>query len=318
MTIPVESSGNAGPGGLIGLDWGTSRLRAFLMDDSGKLLEAREQPWGIRFLPEGGCERAYADMTAGWPILPSIACGMVGSSLGWREAPYVALPADALELANRLVRVNTARATPLYIVPGLHNANGPDVMRGEETQLIGGLAGNPGLQGASTWILPGTHSKWVSVRHNRIVDFATVMTGELYAVLGRYSILHWNQSKADQPLDVQAFTRGVVAARESGCQGGFSRLFTARSLMLDGLFEKEAVADYLSGLLIGEELRSMVSGRRFDSGAAIQLVGASTLCERYVCAAKVFDLNLEGPNTADSAKGLWRISQLAKITGVYP
>lgn len=334
MTRPHESETEsedgpiAGEAALIGLDWGTSALRAFLLDAHGTVLATRERPWGVRFLPEGGYPQAFEAVTAGWPRRCSVASGMVGSSLGWREAPYVALPADARQLAGSLVSVHTASGARIHIVPGLHTASGPDVLRGEETQLAGGLVREAGLAPGSTWVLPGTHSKWVRVRDGEIVDFQTAMTGELFDVLIRHSILGaglpardhsasgGSESEASEAAD--AFLQGVCAARDSAGQGGFSRLFTVRALRLEGQLAQTAVADYLSGLLVGEELRAMLASGRFDCSHAIQLIGARALCQRYQQAGRCFGLEMAYRTTPDAATGLWEIGRLAGLLDTAP
>lgn len=292
--------------GLIGLDWGTSSLRAYRLDATGAVAEMREQPWGIRRLPEGGFATALARILEGWPDLPLLACGMVGSRGGWSETPYVELPADAAQLGCALGQVQIAEGRCLHIVPGLHDRHGPDVMRGEETQLIGALVQRPELAPGSTWILPGTHSKWVSVRDHAIRDFSTLMTGELFAVLRQHSIL--GSAVESSVDDTDAFARGVANARDCGAAGGLSRLFSARALMLEGELPPASVHDYLSGLLIGEELRSVLASERFDCTNPIQLIGDAALCQRYRRAAEHFDLTLAEPVADAAAHGLWHIA----------
>jgi 2-dehydro-3-deoxygalactonokinase len=215
--------------GLIGLDWGTSSLRAYWLED-GSIRQTRSLPWGIRHLPEGGFEAALAEICAEWPLLPRLACGMVGSRNGWLEVPYLDLPADPALLGVSLQSLHTADGRELHIVPGLRNARGPDVMRGEETQLVGAVTRHPALAAKSTVILPGTHSKWVSIREGAVVDFCTMMTGELFALLRQHSIL--GAGMVESIEDGEAFARGVITARDSGAAGALSRLFSARAMML--------------------------------------------------------------------------------------
>ncbi|MFA6230825.1 MAG: 2-dehydro-3-deoxygalactonokinase [Rhodanobacter sp.] len=303
--------------GLIGLDWGTSSLRAYLFDGNGAIAETRARPWGIRQLPAGGFAAALLSITQGWPALPRMACGMVGSRNGWREIPYLDLPAGAEQLASSIAAAPTDDGTALWIVPGLYNPSGPDVMRGEETQLIGALHMQPALAAQSTWLLPGTHSKWATVRDGQTVDFCTRMTGELYAVLCHHSILGSGvpEPEARSPaMDRDAFHRGVMAARDSGSSGAVSVLFSARTLMLSGVLEPASVPDYLSGLLIGEELRSLAASRRFALDATIQLIGEAPLCARYRDAGDYFDIQFAEPWVDAAAHGLWRLSQLTDIS----
>ncbi len=299
--------------GLIGLDWGTSSLRAYWLED-GSICQSRSLPWGIRHLPEGGFEAAMVDICAGWPTLPLLACGMVGSRNGWREVPYLDLPADPALLGASLQRVRTADGRDLHIVPGLRNPRGPDVMRGEETQLVGAITMHPSLGARSTVILPGTHSKWVSVRDGAVADFCTMMTGELFSVLRQYSILGADLGETHE--DADAFARGVVAARDSGAAGALSRLFSARALMLDGELKSAAVPDYLSGLLLGEEFRACLATGRFAHDQRIQLIGDTALCARYRAAAAHFDIELAEPLTDAAAFGLWQVACQAGLVQV--
>jgi len=303
--------------GLIGLDWGTSSLRAYWLDEAGEIREMRARPWGIRHLPDGGFDAALTDITEGWPALPRLACGMVGSRQGWLEVPYMDLPADTAQLGIAVRSLRAKDGSDVHIVPGLRNPQGPDVMRGEETQLLGALALRPALVADSTWILPGTHSKWARVRDGAVIDFCTVMTGELFALLRQHSILC--VGSGDAAVDPDAFARGVVAARDSGSAGAFSRLFSARALMLDGALAPDAVPEYLSGLLIGEELRSGLASNRFRHDAPLQLIGDTALCARYRLAASHFDIDLAEPLVEAAAYGLWQIaSHLGLVSAGSP
>jgi 2-dehydro-3-deoxygalactonokinase len=296
--------------GLIALDWGTSSLRAYWLE-AGRIRESQAQPWGVRHLPEGGFSGALAEITAGWPRLPRLACGMVGSRQGWLEVPYLDLPADTAQLGRALRNVRANDGLDVHIVCGLRNAQAPDVMRGEETQLIGALALQPSLAAHSTWILPGTHSKWVSVRDGAVIDFCTLMTGELFGLLQQHSILSAGVHAAT--ADPDAFARGVITARDSGAAGALSRLFSARALMLDGTLAAASVPDYLSGLLIGEELRCALTTERFRRDAPIQLIGDAALCARYRSAAQHFELALAEPMLDAAAYGLWHIARQAQL-----
>jgi 2-dehydro-3-deoxygalactonokinase len=292
--------------GLIGLDWGTSSLRAYRLDSAGRIKESRHRAWGLRQLPDGGFDAALSAITEGWPALPRLACGMVGSRSGWREVPYLDLPAGAMQIGRALGRLTAADGMDVHLVPGLRDPRGPDVMRGEETQLVGALALHPALAGASGWILPGTHSKWATVRDGAVTGFRTLMTGELFALLQRHSIL--GTGTASAAADPEAFARGVVAARDSGAAGALSRLFSVRSLMLDGALAPEAVPDYLSGLLIGEEFRAAMADGLARRDTPLRLIGDAALCERYCHAATHFDIELDPPLEDAAAHGLWQLA----------
>ncbi|WNL44695.1 2-dehydro-3-deoxygalactonokinase [Dyella sp. BiH032] len=293
---------------LIGLDWGSTHLRAYLFDGGGAVREARALPHGIRQLPAGGFPEAFALAVQGWPALPALACGMVGSRNGWREVPYLDTPTGVERLARQLTRMETPDGRQLHLVPGLRDPQRPDVMRGEETQIAGVLAQQPST---TRLLLPGTHSKWVRLEHGGVAGFATVMTGELYGLLRQHSILGAALPEASD--DEAAFRRGVDAARDSGPAGALSRLFSARALMLDGQLDAAAVPDYLSGLLIGEELRMALAAGWADAGISIPMVGEGPLCERYLRAAPVFGLRLERAPEGTTALGLWRIAAAAGL-----
>ncbi len=310
---------------LIGLDWGTSRLRAYLIDDNGEIRERRTRPWGIRHLPDGGFETALSDITQQWPDCPRLAAGMIGSRDGWVEARYLNLPLDIARIGDGLARVSTAGGQLVHVVPGLRDPSGPDVMRGEETQMLGALTVQPQLKADSILVLPGTHSKWARVRNGLITRFRTSMTGEIYALLSQRSILA-NNTDAESHGETgipPAFERGVCAARDSGAAGALSRLFSTRALLLDGQLTPLEVPDYLSGLLIGEEVRAALADGLCETSIVIQLVGESDLCARYRAAAYLFDLNLSADVIEDAAaKGLWHIACGAglietTLTGTY-
>lgn len=301
---------------LIGLDWGTTHLRAMLFDGDGAVHEARTRAWGIRQLPEGGFEAALSSICESWPSAPVLATGMVGSRQGWREVGYVDTPADVDALAAGIVELNSRDGRRFHIVPGVRDAATADVMRGEETQVIGALALRPELAAHVRLLLPGTHSKWVEVRDGRIVRLTTLMTGELYALLRQHSILGAGIPTDKSPaFDAVAFDAGVRAARETAAAGALTRLFSARALMLDGQLTLDAVPDYLSGLLIGEELRSGLASGWLCGDAAPLLAGDEALCMRYRRAMALF--NLPQPDTLldVSARGLWRIGRVAALVG---
>lgn len=293
---------------LIALDWGTSSLRAMLLDGGGAVVERRERDWGILSLPQGGFAGACAAITEGWPAVPAIACGMVGSAQGWREVPYVAAPAGIDAIASRLVRIAPAGGPVLHLVPGVSGrdaAGAPNVMRGEETQVMGA-----GVE-TGLVLLPGTHSKWVRLEGGRITGFDTFMTGELFAVLRGHSILGRAvpADGATAPLCRDAFTRGLAAARASH-QGIAPLLFSTRALVLSRQIRAEESLDYLSGLLIGDELRAgLATGGR----APCTLIGSAALVERYRTGLKLFGAPAAREVEDAAASGLWRIAQAAGI-----
>ena len=252
------------------------------------------------------------DWASADPGCPLLACGMIGSAQGWREAPYVEVPVSVDALGRALTSVATARGA-LHIVPGLI-ARGPlpEVLRGEETQVAGVLEPGSGGPAADAWIgLPGTHAKWVRIRDRRVVGFHTFMTGEVFAALCAHTILGRTMRSAAAP-DLGAFDRGVAVARSrEGRLGVLSTMFSTRTLGLVGALAAEAQADYLSGLLIGHEVAALDQlGERRER---IVLVGDAALCERY---RRALAASGHAPATIAARateRGLWRIAAAAGL-----
>lgn len=304
---------------LIGLDWGTSSLRASLYAADGSVLDRRARPWGIQHLPEGGYAAALAgiagDWRERWPATPVIAAGMVGSRQGWHEVPYVACPADPAAIAAGVVPFDSG-AGVLHFAPGIMQpGTTPDVMRGEEAQIIGALEVEPGLSRDSLLVLPGTHCKWAHVLGGRVERFTTYLTGELFAMLRDHSIIGRpaRDLPAAQPSGGAAFVRGLYAARESGAAGIAGRLFTTRSLYLTGALPVEETLDYLSGLLVGEEIRSALAEHGGGACPPCVILGDPALCDRYRLALGTF--GVEDVRTLDDTgpAGLWRIATAAGL-----
>ena len=289
---------------LIGVDWGTSSLRAYLLGAGGVVLDRTSAPRGIMAVEDGRFGDALDAAIAPWRgQAPILLAGMIGSRQGWREAPYVACPATLAALAAAVL---PASGDVPAIVPGvLQGGTLPGVMRGEETQIMGAITSGADAR----VVLPGTHSKWVTVRGGRIERFRTFMTGELFAVLRRHSILGrfvtGEPAAGDGASD--AFRRGVETARTAG-EGIGALLFTARSLVLTGQLEPDASLDYLSGLLIGDEIGHAIA----DAPGTITLIGDPALCALYRAALRPFDI--EAVLADDAAPvGLWRIATAASL-----
>ena len=257
---------------MIAVDWGTSSLRCYRLDAQGKIIESRASADGILNVPAGRFPDVLQQQIAGWSETPIVMSGMVGSRQGWKEAPYVQCPAGFDEIAARLLEVRQG----VWIVPGLscRDAAGvPDVMRGEETQILG-----CGAQG--TLCLPGTHSKWVEVKNGRIERFSTFMTGEAYAVLRQHSIL--GRMIEEGKPDEGAFAQGVKRAGDAG--GLLHHLFGVRTRGLMGELGAAAAASYLSGILIGHELRA-------QGAPEFGVLGTAELAARYQRAASLLGMN---------------------------
>lgn len=318
---------------LVALDWGTSALRAFRMGATGDVLETRHRPWGIMNLPpaadgaeapqrDAAFERALQDTCGDWlattPDLPLLACGMVGSAQGWREAMYLDAPASLDALAGCLTVVpRSDDAPPLHIVPGLLQRGAlPNVMRGEETQVLGVLADRTLADDATVLVgLPGTHSKWVAARQRSIEHFHTFMTGEVFAALQGHTILGKTMRPSTAP-DNAAFARGLEVARGSDADLGLlSHLFSTRTLGLTGVLPATAQADYLSGLLIGHEIASLARVQQQDLATPHTLVlcGEPDLCRRYATALQAYGFATAAIAANATATGLWQIARAAGL-----
>jgi 2-dehydro-3-deoxygalactonokinase len=288
---------------LVGLDWGTSSLRAALLDGEGQVLEERSLPRGILTVAAGDFpavfDEACGDWMRGGNTLALIA-GMAGSRQGWIEAPYCPCPAGFADIAGRLAWVEPAR---IAIVPGLscEQHGVPDVMRGEETQVIGALQLLRVERGL--FVLPGTHSKWVRVAGGRIQVFSTFMTGEFYALLRQHSILARTLAEGDGELDTQAFLRGMKHALQSG--NLLHAAFSARTLSLFDRLPAAAAPSYLSGLVIGEELRS----QQLAVAGPVVIVGAPALAQRYELALQALGVPARAAGSEATWRGLWAIAQ---------
>ncbi|WP_458723347.1 2-dehydro-3-deoxygalactonokinase [Pseudomonas brenneri] len=314
------------PAQLIALDWGTSSLRAYKLGSGGQVLEQRSLASGIMHLPSeprliagvhssNGFELAFDAACGDWldaqPDLPVIACGMVGSAQGWSEAAYRNTPVDVASLGQALHKVRSLRGVDVHIVPGVIEQVGlPNVMRGEETQVLGVLQNLP-ASGELLIGLPGSHSKWVEVVDGCITHFDTFMTGELFAVLSKHSILGRTQKIAGQ-FQADAFDRGVrVALSQDGQRGVLSTLFSARTLGLTAELAPEQQPDYLSGLLIGHELAGLPDRSR---NTPIILVGASALCARYQRALALCGFSQVSLAQEATERGLWQLALAAGLT----
>jgi 2-dehydro-3-deoxygalactonokinase len=273
MTSPTPSSSRTR---LLG-DWGTSRLRLWLARD-GVIAPWREGP-GIGAL-DRPAELVLRDVLSELPAdqKPSsiVLCGMAGARGGLREAPYADCPADRTAWARQAMRC-TFEGVPLAIAPGVATPSSSphaDVMRGEETQIFGAIARDPALAtGRQTLLLPGTHSKWVEIEDGAITGFRTFFTGELYALLGRSTLLAAGVEGEDGE---EGFIAGLEKARAGGVLGA---LFQARAAQLRAHRSGAWAAGFLSGLLIGGEIAEVAA--RGSLPAYIPLIGDARLANRY-------------------------------------
>ncbi len=294
---------------LIGIDWGTSSLRAFLIGADGEVLDQVSKSEGIMHVKDGDFEGTFRNLIEPWVkahALPVIASGMITSRNGWVETPYLSLPSGAQDLADALVTHQTSNGMTVTFVTGMTTDHGyvPDVMRGEETQIIGATAlGMPD----GVFVLPGTHSKWITVQNSLIDDYATFMTGDVFGALRQHTIL--GALIEEGPFNQQAFEMGCVAGLAEG-SNLLHDLFGVRTLPLFGKIAGTMVADYLSGLLIGAEIKG--AGAASIKGT-VTIVGRSDLADRYAIALNAASLTSKRAPDDIVAKGHFLIAQAAGI-----
>lgn len=262
--------------GVIGIDWGTTHRRAYLLGEGGALLDERSDDQGL-LAARGRFADAFDAIVQGWPReLPVVMSGMVGAASGWQEAPYLEASTPLTTLSRHLVPLKDApQGRRIALVPGYRwiGANGEvDVMRGEETQLLGALV----LGQSDGWVvLPGTHSKWVRLEQGAMQGWRTYMTGELFALLGQHGTLAGLIGPDDVPA---AFEAGLLAAG----RGALSHaIFGCRAKVVTGRMPTEYARSYLSGLLIGAEW-----GDTRPSPRTVTVVAAGALASAYGEAAR--------------------------------
>ncbi len=298
------------------VDWGTSSLRLALLDEGGAVLQQHATEQGILHVSRDQFAPVLiaAHARFNWPAAAFyLMAGMVGSRQGWYEAPYLPCPAGFAGMASQLAWLPSDLApggARIAIVPGLRcdNDSVPDVMRGEETQVFGAMS----LLGIShgLFVLPGTHSKWVQVAQGCIQRFSTFMTGELYGLLRNHSILSRTLPPDDGPLDEAAFLRGVRhAAAATG--GLLNSAFSVRTLALFDALAPGALPSYLSGLLIGEELRVQpAQGLR----EPVVVIGADHLTQRYALALRELGAAVRTVGEQATWRGLWELARQLEPT----
>jgi 2-dehydro-3-deoxygalactonokinase len=289
---------------MIAVDWGTSSLRAYRLGHDAEVLEQRSAAAGL-IACHGNFEAVLAQQLAGWDDATIVMAGMIGSRNGWHEVPYVECPAGAELIAAgmREVAATGFSGRRIFIAPGVcHRPAGgtPEVMRGEEVQLLG-LVDRLAGSGPHTLCLPGTHSKWATLEQGRITGFRSAMTGELYAVLTQHSLLgaSMQPDAGDEPA---AFARGLATARSAG--GLPSHLFSVRTLDLFGELTPAQAPSYLSGLLIGHELEGLA-----PHAGRVHLIGSAALTQRYERALRARGIEPVVHSDALSARGLHRLAR---------
>ncbi|MEO1025407.1 MAG: 2-dehydro-3-deoxygalactonokinase [Pseudomonadota bacterium] len=257
----------------IAVDWGTSNLRAWAMRDGKPVAEASSDQ-GMSGLEPKAFEPALLNLIDPWlgaARMTVVACGMVGARQGWAEAAYQSVPCPPVGKGTTKPSVQDTRLE-VHILPGLSQTSPPDVMRGEETQIAGFLADTPEFDGILC--LPGTHTKWAQISAGEVVSFRTFMTGELFALISKQSVL---RHSIDEEWDEAAFAEAVRDGMANP-QALASRFFSLRAAGLVGNPEPGAAAAQLSGLLLGAELSA---ARPYWLGQRIALLGAEKLSKLY-------------------------------------
>lgn len=272
---------------LIGIDWGTSSLRAFLIGTRGEVLDQLTTSKGIMHIPDKDFDVVLTRLIDPWihdKRLPIIASGMITSRNGWLETPYLSVPTDTDQLAAELQPIHMANRSIIHFITGLtvDHRGAPDVMRGEEAQIAGAV--EAGLADGIC-VMPGTHSKWITVVDKRIVDFETFMTGEIFEALRSHTILGTLIENGD--FSENAFRDGVTAGFDAGSKL-LHTLFHVRTLPLFEKIDKTKVADYLSGMLIGAEITGALFNQNING--PVTIVGRDDLADRYATALKMLEI----------------------------
>ncbi|MHC2625092.1 2-dehydro-3-deoxygalactonokinase [Bradyrhizobium huanghuaihaiense] len=283
----------------VAVDWGTSSFRLWLVDRAGQVLAERRSGEGMLAAAKAGFAGVLQSHLAAVEApahLPVLVCGMAGAKTGWVEAGYVDTPASLAAILKHAARV-PGEARDIRILPGIaqRDAKAPDVMRGEETQLLGAL----GLQAAGEALvcMPGTHSKWVRVTDGTVMRFSTFMTGELFSVVSRETILSLAVAGADDAENVASFKTAVKSAYEAPAFAA-NLLFGARARQLLFGGTPAAARETLSGTLIGAELAAGLTGTVPKAG--ITLVASGRLATLYRHAFDALSVTVQ-PIDADEA-----------------
>ena len=299
---------------MIGLDWGTTSFRAFLIDQDGHVLDQKTNENGILAVPNNAFEGVLISAIKVWldqhPALPIVASGMITSRNGWLETPYLSLPANINDFANALTPLTLSNDIVIHFITGAsyENKNGvPDIMRGEETQIIGEVEASDN----EIFLLPGTHSKWAITQDEKIIGFTSFMTGEVYAALKEHTILGALMKECSS-LNDDAFLKGVLMQQKQDISI-LHQIFTARTLALFDKLENEDIADYLSGLLIGEEIKSALNQYDANKETIIKIIGRGDLAARYARALDAFGLNHKIINDEVTVMGHYKIAKKAGL-----
>jgi 2-dehydro-3-deoxygalactonokinase len=276
---------------IIGIDWGSTSLSAYRIGTDGTLLDYDTIGAGITRVDRAGIAAALAGIATRWAEASTIyISGMIGSPAGWCIAPYLDCPCGITEITSSLLPARIGNID-VFIVPGLRAyspAGTADVMRGEEVEALGLALALAPVAGDRLVVLPGTHTKWVTLREGEICSFFTAMSGELFDVLRRHSLL--GAILVDGDHRTQGFADGVRAGTGEG-EGLARLLFGVRAQVLCDQLGPADATSYLRGILIGAEVADAVKriGGPIGEGD-VPLLGNPALCDRYVTAMEQYDL----------------------------
>jgi 2-dehydro-3-deoxygalactonokinase len=300
----------------VAVDWGTSSFRLWLMNPAGDVLAESRSQEGMMAAAKIGFVtvlQSHLDAVGAADHLPVVICGMAGARQGWVEAGYIDTPANLASILQRAVPVS-GQSRDIRILPGIaqRDPKAPDVMRGEETQLLGAL----GADGEALVCMPGTHSKWASVRGGTVERFTTFMTGELFSAVSKETILSLAVTGADEAIDTEAFRSAVAAAFETPAFAA-NLLFQVRSGQLLYGGSSAAAREKISGTLIGLELAAGLAqdGLRDQSKRGITLVASGRLQEMYRLAFDSLSVAVQSIDSDDAvrrglalaAKAIWTL-----------
>lgn len=296
---------------IIAIDWGTSSFRACQIDSDGKIIDKTHSDSGISKIPKGQFSEVMKKEISHFSHMDScsILCsGMITSRQGWVETPYVESPCGIDQLVKELVKADFDDNCRLYFVPGvMQKTPHPDIMRGEETQLMG----LPASEKIKTCILPGTHSKWVTMKAGRIISFATFLTGDLYhALLSRSILMHAVDSAKPDDSFVEGVSQGISAFGKN--RGLLTELFStrARSILLSD--PHSGSRQFISGLLIGMEIAEARQQGMLER-SPVAVIGNLDLTRQYNRALSYLGIDCESATEDIAAKGQFRIAQAHQL-----
>lgn len=307
---PLRNNAASQPS-LVAIDWGTSNFRAFLLNGQGDLLQKKFARQGILRVFHSAfaktLHKQIGDWLAQYPDIPVIMSGMIGSRQGWQEIPYLPCPVVMSDISRNIQPIRHTERQ--WIVPGLridYPDGRVDVMRGEETQIIGALSSNP--EEAQLFCLPGTHSKWAAVENGKLTYFTTYMTGELFTLLAKHSIL--GKLMRNTKSDTDGFLRGIEWAERDSFL--LSQLFQVRTQVLADKLNLDDVYSFLSGVLIGHEIRQVLASPL--PVRKVTLIANPSIARLYAKALKKYDMHGVIKDVDQvTVRGLFKIATQAGI-----